>query len=377
MKLLQNILVPIDFRESSMNAFRYAVEVAEVFNSAIIVLNVVQEKNLSSKTEAYLRDSLEKRFHDMVAPLNPTVRERITFRIKMGVVFEQIVKTAINEDINVIIAGSGSDANSDTHKLSTIMEKLMRKNQVPLWIVRNDDEMPVRKILCPVDFSDASERALDNAITLASKLNAELSILNVFTPINIQSSWVQADNDEENASLEKKQKKEFKKFVKRFDMKTLPVQTLFEKGDPHHIIQSTISNEGYDLLIMGTTGRTGLSRILMGSVTEKVTRELPCSFITTKSKDITRTYYESNLGEIETYLQKAKHHHNAGEFEKSIEYYSSGLKQFPDNVPLLIGLMKAYQSNGNKKQAEFFREYARDVVKRLWGAEYIEIFGLE
>lgn len=377
MKLLQNILVPVDFRESSLNAFRYAVEVAALFNSKVIVLKVIQEKNLSSKTEALLRDSLEKRFDELVSPMNPSVRERITFQIEMGVIFEQIVKTAINEDINVIIAGAGSNADNEPYKLSTIMEKLMRKNQVPLWIVRNNDQMPVRKILCPVDFSDASERALNNAITLASKLNAELSVLNVLTPINIQSPRMQVDNAEENARLEKRQTEEFEEFLGRFDLKKLPVQLLFEQGDPHHLIHSTIDKGGYDLLIMGTTGRTGLSRILMGSVTEKVTRELPCSFITTKSKDITRTYYESNLGEIETYLHKARYYHDAGEIEKSIEFYSAGLKQFPDNVPMLIGLMKAYRSIGNEEKADFIRDYAKDVVTRVWGVEYIDIFGLD
>jgi universal stress protein E len=377
MKLLQNILVPVDFRESSLNAFRYAIEVAALFNSKVIVLKVIQEKNLSSKTEALLRDSLEKRFDELVSPLNRSVRERITFQIEMGVIFEQIVKTAINEDINVIIAGAGSDADNETYKLSTIMEKLMRKNQVPLWIVRNNDQMPVRKILCPVDFSDASERALNNAITLASKLNAELSVLNVFTPINIQSPRMQVDNAEENTRLEKRQKEEHEEFLGRFDLKKLPVQLLFDQGDPHHLIRSTIDKGGYDLLIMGTTGRTGLSRILMGSVTEKVTRELPCSFITTKSKDITRPYYESNLGEIETYLHKARYYHDAGEIEKSIEFYSTGLKQFPDNVPMLIGLMKAYRSIGNEEKADFIRDYAKDVVTRVWGVEYIDIFGLD
>jgi nucleotide-binding universal stress UspA family protein len=377
MKLLQHIMVPVDFRESSLNAFRYAAEVAELFNSKLTVLHVIQERNLSSETERMLRESVENRFEDLVEPLKPSLRARVGLQLARGVIFEQIVKTAIEQDINVIIAGAGSDAENESFKLSTILEKLMRKNQVPLWVVKNKDKMPVQNILCPVDLSDASERALQNAITLASKLKANLTVMNVYTPIHIQSARIQVDNKEENEKLKQKQKEDLENFLRGFDTRSQPFQLLFEQGDPFQVIRSSISRGEYDLLIMGTTGRTGLSRILMGSVTEKVTRELPCSFITTKSKDITRTYFESNLGEIETYLHKARHYYETGEYEKSVEVYSAGLKQFPDNIPMLIGLMKVYKDKGEEDKASFFRDYAQDLVTRMWGVEYIDKLGLD
>ena len=377
MKLLQKILVPVDFSESSLNAFRYALEVSEVFNSEIIVFNVIKEENLSKETEEMILDTLRNRFEESMKDLNPSTKIRVGFQIGRGVVFEQIIRTAINEDINVIIAGAGSDSDNEHYKLSISMEKLMRKSQVPLWVVKNSDKMPVNRILCPVDFSDASTRALNNAIILASKLNAKLSVMYVFTPINIQSVRIQGDNVKENEILREKQTREFTEFLSGFNLNEISHEELFKEGQPHQVIHSVIAEENYDLLMMGTTGRTGLSRIFMGSVTEKVTRELPCSMITTKSRDITRTYFESNLGEIETYIQKAKHFQEKGEYTKSIEYYLQGLKQFPDNIPMLIGLIKSYRENGDMEQARFFSDYARDVVTRVWGKDFIEKLGLD
>lgn len=54
-----------------------------------------------------------------------------------------------------------------------------------------------------------------------------------------------------------------------------------------------------------------------------------------------------------------------------------GLKQFPDNIPMITGLMGAYSDNGNDAKAAFFSDYARDVVSRAWGEEYIEKLGLD
>lgn len=375
MKLLQKILVPFDFSESSIYTLQYAIEVSEAFNSEIIVLNVMQEENLSENTENLLKDAINIRFEDSLKALDPSKKKRVSFQIGKGVVFEQIIRISLREDINVIIAGAGTDEENENYKLSTDMEKLLRKSQIPLWVIKNSDKIQFRKILCPVDFSDASTRALNNAIILASKFNAELSVMYVFTPIDIQSPRIQVDNEQEKKIQKKRLSKEFEEYLSGFNLNGISYKTILKKGQPHQIILSTIEKENFDLLMMGTTGRTGISRIFMGSVTEKVARELPCSFITTKSKDITRTYFESNLGEIETYIQKAKHYHEKGEYAKSIEYYSEGLKQFPDNIPMLTGLIQSYTKNGDHNKAAFFNDYARDIISRLWGEEFIEKLG--
>lgn len=377
MKLLKNILVPVDFRASSVNAFHYAVKVSEVFQSNLILLHVINETSLSGETEQLLRESIEVKFNELKENVDPAVRSRIELVVEKGIIFERIVQAGIKRDINVIIAGSGSETQDERYPLSTIIEKLMRKNQVPLWVVKSSDQMPVKKILCPVDFSDASERALNNALILADKLGAELSVLHVYEPLHIHSPRLTVDHARENEILRKKQERSFDEFLSVFRSKQIPFRELFREGVPEKTIQAVILEGEYDLLIMGTTGRTGLSRILMGSVTEKVTREVPCSFITTKSRDISRTYFESNLGEIESYLQKANHYRQKGEYDKAIEFYSAGLKQFPDNIPMLTGLMGTYSDTGNEAKAAFFRDYARDVVTRVWGKEYIEKLGLD
>jgi nucleotide-binding universal stress UspA family protein len=62
----------------------------------------------------------------------------------------------------------------------------------------------------------------------------------------------------------------------------IPVQHVFLIGDPAGEIVRYAADRGIDLIVMGTHGRTGLERLLMGSVAEKVMREAPCSVLVVK-----------------------------------------------------------------------------------------------
>lgn len=377
MKLLQNILVPVDFSESSTRAVEAAIMLAKVFDSRISLLHVTPDNNISGELETFLMESIKNRFRELQSRIekeNITVESATT---EKGIPFERIIQRARTSNPNVIMAGSGNKKEGDVFRLGTTVEKLMRKNQVPLWVVKNEGVRPISRILCPVDFSDASSRALANAITLAKHFNAELTILNVFTPFMIYSPRLKVDQEAENMRLRKMQEKQYHEFLDQFDLGSVKNRKLFVDGEPHVKILNAIREEGIDLLLMGTTGKTGLSRILMGSVTEKVTRELPCSFITTKARDITEDFFADNLREIESIISSARAMIEQGDYEKAIEFYTLGIKQYPDNIPILAGLVESYKAADNAERADYYRKYAREIIKRMWGEEYLQMINLE
>lgn len=372
MKLLQNILVPVDFSRSSESAVINAIHLAETFNSQITLMHVIEEGNLSKELEALVFESVEakmKVISRQIQSKNVLVNKTL---IEKGVAFEKIIQEAQSGDYNVLVVGSGNKSPMETFKLGTTAEKLMRKNQVPLWVVKHEEETNLKRIVCPVDFSAASERALNNAITLASKFNVQLDILNVFEPVHVFSFRYETDNNQENKVLKAQQEKEFYTFLRKFNLSTVKHNTVVLEGDAHEEILSYIKINNVDLLLMGTTGKTVISRLLMGSVTEKVTRELPCSFITTKAKDIANDYFESNLRSIESILNAARAFYRQADYEKALDKYSVALKQYPDNIPVLKGLIETYAKLGDESKVDFYREYARGVIHRIWGKEYVE-----
>lgn len=142
--------------------------------------------------------------------------------------------------------------------------------------------MNINKILFPTDFSDSSKAALGYASTLAAETGATLYIAHVFdnTPtylagyggVGAVPDFSQEIAKENRALLE--QVKPTKKGVEYVHE--------FVEGTPVHQLVALADREKIDLIVMGTHGRTGLSRLLMGSIAEGVLREANCPVLTVK-----------------------------------------------------------------------------------------------
>jgi nucleotide-binding universal stress UspA family protein len=126
----------------------------------------------------------------------------------------------------------------------------------------------VEKILYPTDFSPHSNQAYFHAITLAESHGASLTILYVYTP----GAGNGADRDYWQNQLEQ---------IRPVNPR-IPVHHIVLEGDPATEIVNYARDAGIDLIAMGTHGRTGLERLLMGSVAEKVMREAACSVLVVK-----------------------------------------------------------------------------------------------
>jgi len=371
MKLLQKILVPVDFGQASLRALDAAIMLSKYFLSEIILLHVAPAEKVSDDTEKIVVESIRSKMKLLLDITDNEHIKAVSVIVEKGVPMERIIHIAESKDIDLIVIGEGNNSDNNLFKLGTTAEKLMLGNQIPLYVVKNATVTPVKKILCPVDFSEASKRALTNAIFLSNRFNAKLTILNVFTPLQVFSYWINVDNEEENKLQTKQQRAEFNDFLKDFHVNDKIHRVKMTTGEPDAQILNEIRNEDIDLLVMGTTGKTGLSRILLGSVTEKVTRELPCNFIINNDSEISDEVFESNLKTIESLIMTGRNHFENGDFNKAIEKYTHVLNHHPDNIPSLLGLVKCYNKTGNKQKAEFYTGYIQKVIARSWDKDDI------
>jgi nucleotide-binding universal stress UspA family protein len=133
----------------------------------------------------------------------------------------------------------------------------------------------INKILYPTDFSSFSNQAYFHAIALAEKHGASLTILYVYEP----------DDDEtvhgRHGEPDKHYWERMLEQIRPVDP-TIPVSHILLEGDPATEIVRYAQDAGINLIVMGTHGRTGLERLLMGSVAEKVMRESSCSVLVVK-----------------------------------------------------------------------------------------------
>jgi two-component SAPR family response regulator len=116
---------------------------------------------------------------------------------------------------------------------------------------------------------------------------------------------------------------------------------------------------------MGTTGKTGFSKFLVGSVTEKVTRELPCSFITMKEEDFIALRLNSELLDLETHFQNGKEMLANGLPKEALSQFKLGISINDLHAPSWDGMAVAYDRLQNKKNADNSREHAKEIRTRI------------
>jgi nucleotide-binding universal stress UspA family protein len=126
----------------------------------------------------------------------------------------------------------------------------------------------VKRILYPTDFSSYSNQAYFHAVSLAEVHRAGLTILYV----NVPGSSTDAERRSLREQLEQI----------RPANPAIPVNHVFLDGDPATEIVRYATDTASDLIVMGTHGRSGLERLLVGSVTERVMRAAPCSVMAVK-----------------------------------------------------------------------------------------------
>jgi nucleotide-binding universal stress UspA family protein len=134
----------------------------------------------------------------------------------------------------------------------------------------------VNKILCPVDFSEASNEVLKAANDLAVHFAAELLIVHVVQPVPTVSTPIQASTFnvvEYQKHLMDEQTKALAKVFKEHVSSELNTSKVLLEGQPADEILHIADNENVDLIVMATHGGSVLGHLLFGSVTDKVVRQ--------------------------------------------------------------------------------------------------------
>lgn len=139
--------------------------------------------------------------------------------------------------------------------------------------------MNAKKILFPTDFSTCSDAGLSHATALAKESGAKLIVLHVEEPPPAYGAgeMYYGVPDPDNPTLRR-----MLADVKPTDS-SVPYEHRLVIGDPASEIVAVADEEKVDLIVLGTHGRTGLKRLLMGSVAEAVVRKATCPVITFKA----------------------------------------------------------------------------------------------
>ncbi len=169
----------------------------------------------------------------------------------------------------------------------------------------------MKKILVPTDFSKPAQIATDVAVDIAKKAKSELILLHVIDEavsgsFSVTGQVATGENFENSLftmKLIERSKKLMAKAVEDLKGKGVNVKPVLRIGTPYHGMHTIITEKKVDLVVMGTSGKTKLDEMIIGSNTEKVVRLAHCPVLTVHKKPASSNFkdivYASSMGKDE------------------------------------------------------------------------------
>ncbi len=366
MKLLARILVPTNFSPAAEDAVRMAAFVAKKFNSEICLLHALPETlNRKPNVQAMVMKKVRAHMEEIAAQIRAEGIQCVETVVDKGVPFDLINQRAVECDANVIIMGADKSPTGGLFRYKTTAAKFRRKATKPVWIVAPGAAPRVNNILCPVDCSESSGRALRNAIHLSRKFSARLTVLTVIQglPENDQCGNEDVAGSEETSAQE--QVPHFNQFLAHFDFHNVSWNKVVRYHEPYREILKVVRETKTDLLVMGSMGKTGFSQGLIGKVATDVAPEMPCSVFTVKAEHAIRLWLDTEDTDMEDQIKQGHELLEHGLSEEALGQFQHCMAKNTMDAPAWKGLAAAHQRLGHETEAENCTAKAESIVKQL------------
>ncbi len=267
---VERILLASDGSEFSSGAVREALNFAKWCNSHLYVMSVVET---NPELEIYgptvveqMEKATKKHLEEIREDAN---KEGITCDIvtRHGEdTSRYIVEEAEKIGADVIVMGRRGRSGIKRLMMGSVTALVIGTAPCDVFVVPRAGRLSCKRILIATDGSEYSQKAARKAISIAKRCGSELMAISV------------AEKEDELAQTE-----ETLKEIKRLaENEGLTVETISVKGTPYEAITTTAQVKEADLIVVGTHGRTGLKKVLMGSVAERVIALAHCTVLVAK-----------------------------------------------------------------------------------------------
>lgn len=294
---ITRIVCAVDFSEPSRHAIEHAAALARWYDAPILALHVHTAKRapvpafelIGAGGAGYdepelsvLRDAAA----DFVAAAAPSAAQ-VRVAVEVGTPAAEIVAQAGAAPGTLIVMGTRGAGGVEHLLLGSVAEKVLRTARCPVMTVppraRTTSQLPFKRVLCPIDFSPASQQALSLALSFAREGDAQLRLLHV---VEGQSPAEAAPNSRAFYSPE------YAGFVGRDALENLRAlipreaadwcfpDAQLARGKPAEQILEVAATHHMDVIVMGVDGRSSLDQVVFGSTTNHVIRAATCPVVT-------------------------------------------------------------------------------------------------
>jgi nucleotide-binding universal stress UspA family protein len=287
---IRTIVCPTDFSPPSEHAVRAASRLAIEANAELVLLHAWYIPP-SAFAETFPAGVIDKLVADARRRLDAAVHDcskagvkRVTGELLTGVPWAEIVERLDKQPTDLCVIGTHGRTGAARIVLGSVAEQVIRHASCPVLAIRPDaDVKPFARVLVPTDFSETAAHAADLAADLVLPTGS-LTLLHVNEiPVTYAREYsigeLMRDMDKHmTAALEREAARLKTKTTARVEIRSRTgypgAQTLTEIDEDRDI----------DLVVLGSHGRTGIKRVLMGSVAEKVVRHARCPVLVAKRR---------------------------------------------------------------------------------------------
>lgn len=280
----RKILVAVDGSESSNNALRESFKLATNEKSWITVVSVVPEYkgDLDLVAIGNIMASLRKPCEDALSAADKLAKAEgalIKTVCEEGEPYERIIDLAEAENCDLIIMGRRGRRHLERALIGSVTERVIGYSHIDVLIVPRNTTIGWQRILIATDGSKYSEAAAQRAIDFAKSYGGELRAVSV---VDVPPEfYAEAPNALED--MIDRAKGYVNSIKTQGGLVGVRAESFVGEGEPYQIITDLAKKEEANIIIMGSHGRTGLKRLLMGSVAEKVIGHAPCPVLVVRS----------------------------------------------------------------------------------------------
>jgi nucleotide-binding universal stress UspA family protein len=281
---LKRLLVATDFSPRAEIALRRVIQIVSEQGAALTLFHVCDTETCDDMTGRQIMADAEESLRQKIDKLSVPDRAGGTVRVTTGKPFVEIIRGARDEGAEIVVLGAHGEHFLKDLLLGTTAEKVVRKGDCPVLVVKRAAHGPYRRVLAAVDFSEDSRQALALALRLAPR--AKFYIVHAFQGPERQlwrADVTKARIARHRRQLAKERRQEMEEFLGRMKGGDKPMRRLLGYGRASHVITAFARRLRADLVSVGTMGRTGLPYILLGSVAEHVIREASCDVLAVRS----------------------------------------------------------------------------------------------
>lgn len=289
------LLLATDFSETAARAEQYAMFLAGDCRAAVDVVHVIEPypgmDAEFSVNHLYLEEIRKEseRHLEAIEHRGTNLGLAVQTHQIIGRPSEQIIESANICRSDLIVLGTHGWTGLKRVLLGSTAERVIAGASCPVLAVRQprtraeSTAVPIslERILVPIDFSECSIEALEYAALLAQQFKGSVTILHVLELISYGLDFTLHHEHEQEKAKEQAESR-LASHMEAFKSFGVPSHTALRSGTPADGILCAIDEQGYDLVVMGTHGRRGLSHLVNGSVAEAVLRRASCPILTVK-----------------------------------------------------------------------------------------------